>query len=156
MTKSPAHVAVETRGLRVFFEQNVGSVQASALASPLELGHATAVVAALDGSDKNIQVKENGTGGATVETTPSTTAPPTVTRPSQQDGGTSTAPTQKPGSTNSKPQPGGGKGTTSTGTPSVSTPTPPSAPAGESVVAPPADPGSPTTVTDHAGGAGQS
>jgi hypothetical protein len=33
------------------------------------------VVAALDGSDKNLQVKENPNGTVTVETTPSTTAP---------------------------------------------------------------------------------
>jgi hypothetical protein len=152
MTKSPAHVAVETRGLRVFFEQNVGSVQASALASPLELGHATAVVAALDGSDKNIQVKENPNGSVTVETTPSTTAPVVAPRPGQSSPGATASPSSGKGSatTNGSKPSAGDKGTPSTGTPGVSVPT---APTGTEtpVAAPPSgDANLPSGVIDPA------
>ena len=59
LVKSPAHVAVESLGLRVRFEQSVGSVS-PAISYPLELGRATAVVAALD-VDRKIEVKENPT-----------------------------------------------------------------------------------------------
>lgn len=150
LAKTPAHVAAETQGLRVYFEQNVGSVQASALPYPLELGHATAVVAALDAPDRNIQVKENPNGGVTVENTPSTTAPvaspggggpttsgPRVTPP--RDG--------KAGGSGGRPvtaDPGKGP-STSTGT---ATPAP--APGSETpgVTPPVGDPGLPTGVTD--------
>jgi hypothetical protein len=145
MAKTPAHVAVETQGLRVFFEQAVGSVQAG-LASPLELGHATAVVAALD-ADRNINIDENPNGGVTVQTTAPTTAPPTATRPGQSTGGPPTAPTQKPGGTNSRPPGGSEKGTASTGTPSVSTPTP-AAGTEAPVTTPSVEPGPSSGVTD--------
>jgi hypothetical protein len=151
MTKTPAHVAVETRGLRVFFEQNVGSVQASALASPLELGHATAVVAALDGTDKNIQVKENGTGGATVETTPSTTAPvasPSGGGPAATSKGTSPRNSGGTGTSGVRPAPTGGSGSPAPAPTGTGTPTP--ATGGDPAVTTPSvgDPGLPTGLTD--------
>ena len=150
MVKTPAHVAVETRGLRVFFEQNVGSVQASALASPLELGHATAVVAALDGSDKNIQVKENPNGTVTVETTPSTTAP--VASPggggSAPAGTKGTQPRNSGGTaTSARPAPPGGSGSATPAPTGTGTPTP-AAGSDATVTSPPVDPGLPTGVTD--------
>jgi hypothetical protein len=153
MTKSPAHVAVETQGLRVFFEQNVGSVQASALASPLELGHATAVVAALDGSDKNIQVKENPNGSVTVETTPSTTAPvaspggggpaPAGTRGSQprgNSGGTATS--------GVRPAPTGGSGSATPAPTGAGTPAPATGADPAVTIPSVGDSGLPTGVTD--------
>jgi len=78
MTKTPAHVAVEVQGLRIFFEQAAGPVNASALTYPLELGHSTAVVAALD-TDKTIKVNDGG--GVTVETAAPTAAPTTPGNP---------------------------------------------------------------------------
>lgn len=75
VTKSPAHVAVDVQGLQVFFEQAAGPVNASALTYPLELGHSTAVVAALD-ADRNLQVKENPNGTVTVVDAPVTPATP--------------------------------------------------------------------------------
>jgi hypothetical protein len=78
MTKTPAHVAVEVQGLRIFFEQAAGPVNASALTYPLELGHSTAVVAALD-TDKTIKVNDGG--GVTVETAAPTAAPTTAGGP---------------------------------------------------------------------------
>jgi hypothetical protein len=58
LAKTADHVTVDTQGLQVRFEQTVGSVQASALSNPLELGHATAVVVALDTS-RNTDVQQN-------------------------------------------------------------------------------------------------
>jgi hypothetical protein len=83
ITKTPAHAAVAVDGLKVFFEQAAGPVNASALTYPLELGHSTAVVAALD-TDKNIVVNENPNGGVTIQTSaPPVDAanPPPVTNP---------------------------------------------------------------------------
>src|SRR5438270_5594986 len=48
LTKTPDHVIVDPQGLVVHFEQSVGSVEASAFSYPLNLGHATAVVIALN------------------------------------------------------------------------------------------------------------
>jgi hypothetical protein len=95
LTKSPAHVAVDTLGLRVTFKQGVGTVDASSLTYPLELGHVTAVVAALDAPGRTMNVNENGGGVPTVENTaqaapapaPSGTASPPASR---KNGGTST------------------------------------------------------------------
>ena len=75
LTKTPAHVAVEVQGLRVFFEPAAGPVNAAPLQYPLELGHSTAVVAALD-TDKNIVVNENPNGGVTVQTSAPAAAAP--------------------------------------------------------------------------------
>lgn len=150
LVKSPAHVAVDTRGLRVYFQHSAGPVQAGAVSSPLELGHATAVVAALD-ANQTIEVRENPNGGVTVETTAPTAAP------TAGPGGTNPGPTVKPApprNTAGAPTSGGGKpptGGSSTGAPSSSgsaTATPP--PGGEAPGTNPSVeiPGLPTDLTD--------
>ncbi len=76
LTRTPAHVSVVAQGLRVTFRQGVGSVNA-ALAYPMQLGHSTAVVAALDAPGRTMNVNENGGGVPTVENTPQAApAPP--------------------------------------------------------------------------------
>ncbi|MGH9009774.1 MAG: hypothetical protein ACRDYF_08010 [Acidimicrobiia bacterium] len=100
LTKTPAHVAVDTQGLRVTFQQAVGAV--NALTYPLELGHSTAVVAALDAPGRTMNVNENSGGVPTVENTAQPApAPPkdTIAAPPGKNGGTSTT----------KPKPGGTK-----------------------------------------------
>ena len=78
ITRTPAHVAVDAAGLRVTFQQGVGSLDASALGYPLELGHSTAVVAALDAPGRTMNVNEHSNGVPTVEDTPQPApAPPT-------------------------------------------------------------------------------
>lgn len=79
MGKSPEHATVDTRGLRVRFEQTVGSVGSATLTYPLELGHATAVVAAVDAADRNFNVEESENGvvvNTTAPTNTTTAAPP--------------------------------------------------------------------------------
>jgi hypothetical protein len=73
LTRTPDHVTVDTQGLSVYFEQSVGSVQAAALSDPLQLGHATAVVAALDAG--HVEVKQDSKGNPVVVTTAPTSAP---------------------------------------------------------------------------------
>lgn len=73
VVKAPDHVTVDTPALSVIFEQSVGSVQAAALSDPLQLGHSTAVVAAID-TNKNIEVRQDKNGNPIVVTT----APPAV------------------------------------------------------------------------------
>jgi len=97
VTKSPAHVAVDTLGLRVTFKQGVGTVDASSLTYPLELGHVTAVVAALDAPGRTMDVNENSSGVPTVQNT----ATPQAAQPGP-------APEQAPPSTR---KPGGTQGT---------------------------------------------
>ncbi|HKY78120.1 MAG TPA: hypothetical protein VJS45_18445 [Acidimicrobiia bacterium] len=76
LTKAPAHVSVVAEGLRVTFRQGVGYVNASALAYPLQFGHSTAVVAALDAPGRTMNVNDSG-GVPTVEDTPQAApAPP--------------------------------------------------------------------------------
>jgi hypothetical protein len=93
LTRTPAHVSVVAQGLRVTFRQGVGTVN-TALAYPMQLGHSTAVVAALDAPGRTMNVNENGGGVPTVENTPQAPpAPPkeTVNPPtSRKDNGTST------------------------------------------------------------------
>jgi hypothetical protein len=80
LTKSPAHVAVDTQGLRVTFQPAVGAV--NALTYPLELGHSTAVVAALDAPGRTMDFNENANGVPTVQNTPQAPPPgPGVTAP---------------------------------------------------------------------------
>jgi hypothetical protein len=75
--KTPDHVTVDVPALSVIFEQSAGPVQASALSDPLQLGHSTAVVAAID-ANKHIEVKEDPHGNPIVVTT---TAPPAAPVP---------------------------------------------------------------------------
>src|SRR5207253_476975 len=81
VSKTPDHVTVDVPGLRVHFEQAVGNVNATALTNPLELGHSTAVVAALDAG--HVDVKQNPNGGVTVDSTPrpAPVSGPTTPRP---------------------------------------------------------------------------
>ena len=104
LTRAPAHVSVVAQGLRVTFQQGVGSVNA-ALAYPMQLGHSTAVVAALDAPGRTMNVNENGGGVPTVENTPQPApAPPAeATKPP--------APGIKPGPSTTKPRTGGSKDT---------------------------------------------
>jgi hypothetical protein len=147
MTKTPAHVAVEVQGLRIFFEQAAGPVNAAPLQYPLELGHSTAVVAALD-ADKNIVVNENPNGGVTVQTiapTPAAPAPaPAPAPPATTRNNRGTSPTQGASDKESKgglpiPPRGGNLQPPATAVPGTGSTTPPA----ESVSpAPTADTGS--------------
>ena len=106
LTKTAAHVSVAAQGLRVTFRQGVGYVNASALAYPLHLGHATAVVAALDAPGRTMNVNENGGGVPTVENTPQA-APP---GPAPKDDG-EPAPRNPKGTSPTKPGSGESKAT---------------------------------------------
>jgi len=143
VSKTPDHVTVDAAGLRVTFEQSVGSVNASTLSNPMELGHSTAVVAALDAG--HVDVKQNPNGSVVVETTAPTSAPVAAPAPAKGPGGTippSRGGQQAPGTSNTRtPTPGGhdtvstpaGQGTATTATPQTPTP-------GEPATATPADP----------------
>ncbi len=98
LTKTPAHVAVDAQGLRVTFQhqQAVGAV--NALTHPLELGHSTAVVAALDAPGRTMNVNDSG-GVSTVENTPQV-APP---GPGPQGPAKPPTPGIKPGPRTTKP-----------------------------------------------------
>jgi hypothetical protein len=73
LAKTPDHVTADAQGLRVRFEQTVGSVQAG-LSNPLELGHATAVVVALN-IDGKTDVSQDKNGSVKVQTTAPTSPP---------------------------------------------------------------------------------
>jgi len=130
LTKTAAHVSVVAQGLRVTFQQGVGSVN-TALAYPMQLGHSTAVVAALDAPGRTMNVNENGGGVPTVENTPQaapapaqgeTANPPTSRNPR------STSPTKpKAGDTKVDATPPKSGGQTSATTPPAGgeLPTPP-------------------------------
>jgi hypothetical protein len=143
LTKSPAHVAVDTQGLRVTFEQAVGSVSASALSYPLELGHATAVVAALDAPGRTMDVNENSNGVPTVENTQAAPAGP---------GPNPVSPPQAPrnnkkGTSTTKPAAAGTKELPLPPKPGVTQPSPIQTPGGDQAV-PPAEIGSPAPTGD--------
>jgi hypothetical protein len=74
LVKTPDHVTVDVSGLGVLFEQSVGSVNAT-VSSPLQLGHSTAVVAALDASGKNVEIQQDKNGNPVVVTTAPSPAP---------------------------------------------------------------------------------
>jgi hypothetical protein len=106
LAKAPDHVTVDTQGLQVYFQQSVGSVPATTLSDPVELGHATAVVAALDASGKNVQIQQDKNGNPVVVTTP---APAPAPQPVVRPGGTK--PATRPGGSQSnpaRPTPGAG------------------------------------------------
>ena len=98
LVKTPAHAAVETKGLRVRFERSVGSVSATAISSPLDLGRSTAVVAALD-ADRNIEVNEDQNGDVVVQTTAPAPAAPAATPGGSGPDGPSSPKAERPGST---------------------------------------------------------
>ena len=123
LTKTAAHVSVVAQGLRVTFQQGVGSVN-TALAYPMQLGHSTAVVAALDAPGRTMNVNENGGGVPTVENTPQAAPAPPKDTASPPTAGTN----PKKGTTASKPAAGETQG---------SLPQPPK-PEGQATVTPPA------------------
>lgn len=149
LVKTPTHVAVDTRGLRVRFEHSAGPVQAGAVGSPLELGRATAVVAAVDANQK-IEIAENS-NGVTVQTT----APPAA--PAASEGasvkpGPSTSTERGPRSNQPRGNNQGPSTSPRTPTSSPGTSSPQTPPQGIELPVPPApsvDPGTPSgEVTD--------
>ena len=144
LTKTPAHVAVDTMGLRVMFRQGVGPVN-DALGYPMVLGHSTAVVAALDAPGRTMNVNENGGGVPTVENTPqapppspgttTSAAPPTSRNPQDTKG-----PSRTPGTDKPKPPTSGTAQPPTTVTPGGELPTP-----ATQVTEPPVTDGAPLT-----------
>jgi hypothetical protein len=107
LTRTPAHVAVDTHGLRVTFGQTVGSVNPSSLTYPLELGHSTAVVAALDAPGRTMDVNENSPGVPTVQ---NTEVPPAPAPPAAGPTTSPTGPRKNVGTPTTKPATGEGRG----------------------------------------------
>lgn len=109
LTRTSEHVAVNTRGLTVWFERSVGAVAANAISYPLDLGHATAVVAALD-VDRHVDVQKSENGDVVVQTT----APPPAQTASPGPGGSNGA-----GPTATQPRDQAGSGPSGSGTPTT-------------------------------------
>jgi hypothetical protein len=108
VTKSPDHATVDALGLRVYFDQAVGPVDPSAINYPLELGHASAVVAAVD-ANRKIDVKDSPNGPPVVVNTPPAPGPAPAAPP--------------PNATRSTgPSAGHGKGMTASGGPKPTLP----------------------------------
>jgi hypothetical protein len=142
LSKTADHVTADTQGLRVRFEQSVSGT-AVGLSHPLELGHATAVVAALD-ADRHIEVKPGPNGGMVVETTPSTVPVAGQPRPGQATPGTQgNLPKPTSGSTTKPPASTGPGRTQPPSSSGAVNPPAPATGAGPSVTAPVVDPGSP-------------
>jgi len=146
LSKTADHVTVDTAGLLVHFEQSVSGTPVAGLSHPLELGHATAVVAALD-SDRHIEVKPGPNGGMVVETTAPTSVPAAAppgskasTTVNSNRNGQNTGPSR-----NGTPTTGANKGTAPPTSGTVNTP-PPATSGGGSAVSTPADAGSSTAV----------
>ncbi len=141
VAKTPSHVAVDTQGLRITFQQAVGSV--SALNYPLELGRATAVVAALDAPGRTMDVNENSSGVPTVENTQSAPAGgpgPGPVSPPETARNPKGTPTTKVGGRETKEQPPPSK-------PTITQPAPTTVPGGLPVPPPP-EIGTPTPTGD--------
>jgi hypothetical protein len=143
ISKTPDHVTVDVPALRVHFEQSVGNFSASAVSNPLELGHSTAVVAALDAG--HVDVKQAPNGGVVVETTAPTSAP--VSSPVTKGGNTPPAASRgvtgsNGGASGKNPVPPGRTGATQP--PAVSSPTnatqQPTPSTGDATAAQPVDP----------------
>jgi hypothetical protein len=146
LSKTPDHVAVSVRGLSVWFEQSVGSVSANALSYPLDLGMATAVVAALD-INRHIEVTESPNGNVVVQTTaPAPQGPAPARGSGETAGGSQPAPTKNTGGTVRPSAPtGGNKSPLPTGTAPPSVPAPS---AGEPAPPTSVDTGTPSEVVD--------
>lgn len=148
LVKTPDHATVEVQGLRVRFEQAVGSVEASALSYPLDLGHATAVVVALN-TDRNVDVQQDQkTGNVTVEGTAPNNAPPAAApakpnAPTSQNRGPQNG---GPGRT-TNPATAGNNNSSAPSNPGISNPAPAVPNPGETVSTPPVPSGSQTEVT---------
>jgi hypothetical protein len=147
-------VAVNVRGLTVWFERSVGSVAANAISYPLDLGHATAVVAALD-VNRHVDVKEGENGDVVVQTTaPPSNAQASGPGPSGPSSGGPAATQPRSGNDNrgsgtrgSTPSGGGSRPIPSTTPPGAVNPSTATPSAGDQAPATPADPGSTGDVT---------
>jgi hypothetical protein len=152
LKKSPDHVAVSVRGLSVWFEQSVGAVSANALSYPLDMGMATAVVAALD-IDRHIEVTESPNGNVVVQTTAPSNAP-TAAPATEPSASPTTATGRNGGGKDQNNRPGapstGTKANGSPPNPGTTTPSVPAPSAGEVAPSTPADIGSPSEVVDPA------
>jgi hypothetical protein len=148
LTRTPDHVAVDVRGLRVRFEQAAGPVQAG-VTYPLELGHATAVVAAVD-ADRHIDVSEGPNGRVVVQNTAPTAAQPPGPAPADGPGPNATGPRSNAGTSprSNSPTPGGTSKSNTPPSKSGPVSTTPAPPNGEPVVTPPVETGPPTEVVD--------
>lgn len=149
LSKTSEHVAVDVRGLTVWFERSVGAVSADAISYPMDLGHATAVVAALD-VKRNIEVNENQDGNVVVQTTAPQPAPPATDagKPGQNAGGTQATPPRN-GGQNVRPPATRDTGPVSRGTSRpTNTSVPPLLPDTDSTVTQPADPVEPGVGVD--------
>ena len=147
LKKTPDHVAVSVRGLSVWFEQSVGAVSANALSYPLDLGMATAVVAALD-IDRHIEVTESPNGNVVVETNAPAPGPGTARGSGEATGGQPPAPIKNQPGAGVRPSPtGGNKPPAATGT---STPTAPAPSVGEVIPPTPVEVDAPSAVVDPA------
>jgi hypothetical protein len=151
VAKTIDHVTVDVPGLSVLFEQSVGNVAAT-FSNPLQLGHSTAVVAALDAG--HVDVKQNPNGSVTVDSTPSTSAPASGPPTTKVVGGNSTSTGRGPqsnGSGGPKSPPVSGNSNAaqpSTGNGTASNNTPPAPNVGEPATAQPANPASGQVSTD--------
>jgi hypothetical protein len=147
IAKTADHATVEVQGLRVWFDQAV-----AALNYPLDLGHSTAVVVALN-TDRKVDVSSDPSGGRpTVQNTAPTTAAP-APPPSPDRGGATVPPGtrgngKESGTTKTTAAPVGGRGSSNTGTQGSASAQAP--PANGDVQIPPPVPvdGAPATATD--------
>ncbi len=143
VSRTPDHATVEVSGLRVWFDQAV-----AALNYPLDLGHSTAVVVALN-TDRKVDVNSDANGGSpTVSSAPTTAAAPT--QPAPERGGAVAPPTKgsgkESGAAKANP-PTNGTAKTPTSAPSAGAVSP--APAtGSDVATSPATEVPPTEVTE--------
>src|SRR5581483_5033131 len=152
VVKTPDHVTVDVPALSVIFEQSVGSVQASALSDPVQLGHSTAVVAAID-ANKHIDVQQDKNGNPVVVTTTAPSAVAPVPEPSTKRPGPPVSDSKRPPAAGQGHGVGPGTaGPTQPPTPSGVATTAPTGPNGSQVAPGPSiDPGSSST-TDAAQG----
>jgi hypothetical protein len=149
LTKTPDHATVEVSGLRVRFDQQ-SVAPVDALNYPLDLGHATAVVVALN-TDRKVDVSSDANGGnPTVQSTAPSNPPAASTGDAPQPAVKANPP--RDGKTaGTKPPVSGTSGREQPAPPTsgvVGAPAQPSV-GGDPVVATPAEPaGSPTDVTN--------
>ncbi|HZQ78716.1 MAG TPA: hypothetical protein VFE55_15385 [Acidimicrobiia bacterium] len=154
VVKAPDHVTVDVPALSVIFEQSAGPVQAAALSDPVQLGHSTAVVAALD-ANKHIEVQQDAKGNPVVVTTtaPSAVAPaapPVSVKPSAPATGSRATENSRGRGASAPEAVGNGKGPAGTSGPGVSSTAPAGSDGGPAATNPSAGPGSSST-TDSAG-----
>ncbi len=151
VTKTPDHVTVDVPALSVIFEQSAGPVTA-ALSDPVQLGHSTAVVAAID-TNKHIEVRQDSKGNPVVVTTtaPSAVAPPASEPPGPKPPVSTPPDGKRPPAGQGHSVPPGPTGTGLAPTTQGVTSTPPG-PGGSTTSGPAIDPGSSSTTDSAAQG----